>query len=753
MRQLYCLAQLIIAPNYPFGGVDPSSGAVYVERRARELAQWAVNVVDFRDTDSAMTRFEYDATPFAVDGGDGTYPGSHPCAGQPIVWVPEAGHVVWGMEFPDLLLTESMAFHDKRVRDTDKDDLSDPGTTPATGPGTTTDPDPTKKDDDFDQYRLPQGSLFLELFCPRSVENVTTATNPHQSLGLVQGSLYTGNVPALQLGAMTPADGGYVTGDYGQQPVFRIGISHPIQTTGPNYPQINPALSLATHAFPTIYGFHHQTSDFGIVTHPSLGTPDGYNTTGLVNDSQNPNQAIKFDRMVWFANRDGNHASILQIPDIQNPGNTNERAARVFYNKAGANVNLEGGSYLVVGPRGRTHLGSNVQTDPLNPVNSPSRQAIVLNGTNVNLTDFDTGNLKPFPPNTKTPLSMIAVCEPPSPSWIAAGTGPFSVDQGVGLNISEPLATATQYYTPMPTKLLNGSDNMGNGDPGVQGFQNLPPDAYVDFNSVSNTFPDTPFDYNPAVNPVLATPGNLRNISGTYANERVAYLQRVADPELPYHPIYNPYITIDWISLDLTVFNGEDNATNDPNDSGAYNNLAFQSRYKDGSRASEAPNNPGIVNAPMRNAGTRSMQNGASNQTGGCLYSTSTAELFKTTPAVSSPTSPGDKYFNYEMGIEDPSIKATYPDSPVSLGYLNTGRQVGLGVNDWDGFGPPQLNANTLYAGGPLNVLAGLFWFNRDFINQNELMLVPRTAPGQFGDSMTVPKSGVPSDAITSQLR
>ena len=37
------------------------------EATARLLAQWAVNVVDFRDRDSIMTPFEYDIDPFTDD--------------------------------------------------------------------------------------------------------------------------------------------------------------------------------------------------------------------------------------------------------------------------------------------------------------------------------------------------------------------------------------------------------------------------------------------------------------------------------------------------------------------------------------------------------------------------------------------------------------------------------------------------------------------------------------------------------------
>ncbi len=69
--------------------------------------------------------------------------------------------------------------------------------------------------------------------------------------------------------------------------------------------------------------------------------------------------------------------------------------------------------------------------------------------------------------------------------------------------------------------------------------------------------PDEPFDNDPAPNMErLASESKER--PGTYPLHRTAYLQRLADPDLAYHPEYNPYITIDWMNMDLTVFNGED---------------------------------------------------------------------------------------------------------------------------------------------------------------------------------------------------
>ncbi len=65
-RHLYCLAQLILPDTYVFANDTTPSitsslpAAERIKRRARTLAQWAVNVVDFRDADSAMTRFAFD---------------------------------------------------------------------------------------------------------------------------------------------------------------------------------------------------------------------------------------------------------------------------------------------------------------------------------------------------------------------------------------------------------------------------------------------------------------------------------------------------------------------------------------------------------------------------------------------------------------------------------------------------------------------------------------------------------------------
>ncbi len=77
-RHLYCLAQLLVPSEYVFPNLDRgqwldllaqvrsgNAGAKerYIDLRSRVLAQWAVNVIDYRDSDSVMTRFPYDPDP------------------------------------------------------------------------------------------------------------------------------------------------------------------------------------------------------------------------------------------------------------------------------------------------------------------------------------------------------------------------------------------------------------------------------------------------------------------------------------------------------------------------------------------------------------------------------------------------------------------------------------------------------------------------------------------------------------------
>lgn len=140
-RYLYCLAMTLWDLDY----LDARLGNR--QTTCRYIAQWAVNVVDSRDRDSIMTCFEYDPNPFSSSGWR--------CDGNPSTDDGISGpHVVWGCERPEMLLTETIAFHDRRVEDLNTDSSTKYTT------------DPNEPDDDFDQRLRPRGSLFVELYNP-----------------------------------------------------------------------------------------------------------------------------------------------------------------------------------------------------------------------------------------------------------------------------------------------------------------------------------------------------------------------------------------------------------------------------------------------------------------------------------------------------------------------------------------------------------------------------------------------------------
>jgi hypothetical protein len=176
-RHLYVLAMLLVDGGwYPPNGPVPANVDQQEEFRARALAQWAVNVVDFYDRDSIMTPFECDLYPFRNPSG-----GDPRAANRPLTWTdPDANNtwdvdgriepdtgggpgdtslddfnpfrgIVWGCERPELVITETLALHDLRTEDL-------PVGGGLIGSGDT--------NGDLDQRYLPEGSLFVELFNP-----------------------------------------------------------------------------------------------------------------------------------------------------------------------------------------------------------------------------------------------------------------------------------------------------------------------------------------------------------------------------------------------------------------------------------------------------------------------------------------------------------------------------------------------------------------------------------------------------------
>ena len=126
-KHLYCLLMAIVEKN---------KGTAATTTEAEQLAQWAVNIVDFRDADSIMTPFDYDET---FSKGTSS-------------WNPTRR--VWGCERPEIVITEALAWHDRRTEDLDN---------PAKQ---IVDKDLDEADNDFDQRLRPRGAFFVELYSP-----------------------------------------------------------------------------------------------------------------------------------------------------------------------------------------------------------------------------------------------------------------------------------------------------------------------------------------------------------------------------------------------------------------------------------------------------------------------------------------------------------------------------------------------------------------------------------------------------------
>ena len=170
-RHLYVLMTLLLDQNVIANKIDwNNDGDITTDlyETQRGIAQWAINVADFQDRDSIMTPF-----PYMIDPFHGWTVSNVPQL--PSAYVAGATDIVWGCERPELLITETLAFHDRRTEDRNDEsfDNSDPSTPSAAGQGFTYDIPLTMKDGDFDQRLMPLGSFFVELYNPWTTHSST----------------------------------------------------------------------------------------------------------------------------------------------------------------------------------------------------------------------------------------------------------------------------------------------------------------------------------------------------------------------------------------------------------------------------------------------------------------------------------------------------------------------------------------------------------------------------------------------------
>ncbi len=145
---------------------------------------------------------------------------------------------------------------------------------------------------------------------------------------------------------------------------------------------------------------------------------------------------------------------------------------------------------------------------------------------------------------------------------------------GIGLSVSEPVFSAAYYY-----QEPNQSDSAAQAV-ALSALNGKLVDAYGS-DSGGVPYLDQPYEtaYYNTTQPNQNIPLNLDQIQATktYLNYKTVLLQRLANPLLPYNPMpndisnpgdphepaynsnypVNPYITVDWMPANLTVFNGD----------------------------------------------------------------------------------------------------------------------------------------------------------------------------------------------------
>jgi hypothetical protein len=236
--------------------LEQGGGAPLAPAKAAELAQWAANVVEFRDADSRIIPFEYDIDPrngWNVDGDVTTDDGGH-----------ADRRVVWGCERPEILIQETLAW-ENADSDTIKGGLfialHRPWNARAYGSGTNNFVDAEPCDLAFDTLSSGTGG--------RPTNRVDLGKKPHQfaasSTNALYGSGAAAHLPIWRLRLVTPSGTSYVRLDTGGTSTPSLFVSGTITTATTNA-NGNQKPKLGMDETLTLYGDTSVTVDTGTQT-------------------------------------------------------------------------------------------------------------------------------------------------------------------------------------------------------------------------------------------------------------------------------------------------------------------------------------------------------------------------------------------------------------------------------------------------------------------------------------------------------
>ena len=596
-RQLYCLLVAIATKN----------GTTVNPTIAEQLAQYAINVVDFRDADSVMTQFKYDPN----FGPSNT------------AWNPGANDYVWGCERPEILITETWAWHNRRT-----DDLNTSGQV--------VDSPTATADDDFDQQRRPQGAFFVELFSPWS----STASRYDPS-------------------AVKPVD---VT-DW-----------------------TKPSESMRAEPLPAEFATNEDVNGDGV-----LGSNEDINGNGQLDMRSWHDSAINLsgtapsDSPIWRLVTVRGTAAFGTDPVI--PAATNSTLSILDPARRSSPPPIDRAFYFV----------------------QPS--SVIQNSTGNN-TAFWQQTAGGKCPNAQTHV-VVGTDAPFNP--LTSGTAPADVRVMKGANgqpatITEPLSATDPYDVMMQAASPGNAFTAPTSANSNVGSWASPIDQPLD----ADTSPPAGITSTPFLsggNPLLMT-------NGTHDNFAVVHLQRLANPTLAWNATTNPYLTIDSMTVDLTVVN-----TTTP--AGGAPGVNYDEPGTTGAT-------PLSYLAAQKTYGTTAAMQPVSTERGGKLAQISGAvkpahdiwsaviEASNTPIAVDDANSFRTASTSARAANQPtPGIPKGTPN-PVATSFPTTAHTLQA---------TPERFLNTSATPKKPYAFAWLFWPNRPYVSASELALVPASSP------------------------
>ncbi|MCA9122872.1 MAG: hypothetical protein H6822_27410 [Planctomycetaceae bacterium] len=668
-RHLYQLMMLLA----PVNGIDiDGDGTATRAETAPVLAQWVANVVDFRDPDAIMTPFEYDSHPFSPpqkgpdggwgvagmdDDGDGTtdnesealWAGSDDIGPWSVDGYLGAGFwgasddagperaLVWGCERPELLITETLAFHDRRV-----EDLATPEelTTRTDGMGNVigeTDFEAGTGSNDFDQALRPRGYLYVE------INNPQVSIDERKPLEFYDSNTQSGGV--------------VLSGTAGTSPIWRLAVTRASDGAG------QASLSVIPPA-----------------------------TT-----------AANLERVVYFT-----------TATSASPGATETPAGTLRFNAAVAPARVMPGRYAVVG----TYHETINENDPVDGTAGSSEYVALIGRRNdiATITDKSITRRIIMHADAVPDKNWFYVANSNANSTFNGNAAPsWLPETGVTPTNSNYIADMLPAVT-IPVNGLNVSEGTyPANDPNGDAYGTT---THTDTGEPIYTLAyDRPFDLDPTRSidrdPSTAVVDTLAT-DKTYNSFRRIHLQRLANPLEAYSATTNPYITIDSLVVDLTVFNGMASGSGP----GTSDDPDFTSRER-GSLTS-----PVATTAPDRRLWTDA-STGPQSTTSGAIANHHFSEQLK-----------------HSLGGLNQTFKSRFQkDLSAMPTQTTTPSDEFIGAPNSNVF-----NATNGLGGAPFPWLT---WNNRPYVSELELMLVPKFPAWQVLQKFALTPSDDPY-AVTS---